>query len=78
MGEYVTVSVKVKRELLDEARRLNIDIFELIRSALENEVRRRRLMLLEEKLKTKKSILEKIDVDRVVRLIREDRGRLDK
>jgi post-segregation antitoxin (ccd killing protein) len=78
MGEYVTVSVKVKRELLDEAKRLNINVSELIRSALENEVRRRRLMLLEEKLKTKKSILEKIDVDRVVRLIREDRGRLDK
>jgi post-segregation antitoxin (ccd killing protein) len=78
MGEYVTVSVKVKRELLDEARRLNINVSELIRSALENEVRRRKLMLLEEKLKTKKSILEKIDVDRVVRLIREDRGRLDK
>jgi post-segregation antitoxin (ccd killing protein) len=78
MGEYVTVSVKVKRELLDEARRFNINVSELIRSVLENEVRRRRLMLLEEKLKTKKSILEKIDVDRVVRLIREDRGRLDK
>jgi hypothetical protein len=78
MGGYVTVSVRVRRELLDEARRLNINVSELIRSALENEVRRRRLMLLEEKLKTKKSILEKIDVDRVVRLIREDRGRLDK
>jgi post-segregation antitoxin (ccd killing protein) len=78
MGEYVTVSVKVKKELLDEARRLNINISELIRSALENEVRRHRLMLLEEKLKTKKSILEKIDVNMVVRLIREDRGRLDK
>jgi post-segregation antitoxin (ccd killing protein) len=78
MSGYVTVSVKVKRELLDEARRLNINVSELIRSVLENEVRRRRLMLLEEKLKTKKSILEKIDVDRVVRLIKEDRGRLDK
>ncbi|MCC6019558.1 MAG: type II toxin-antitoxin system CcdA family antitoxin [Candidatus Verstraetearchaeota archaeon] len=78
MGEYVTVSVRVKRELLDEARRLNINVSELIRGALENEVRRRRLMLLEEKLKAKKSILEKIDVDMVVRLIREDRGRLEK
>jgi len=78
MGGYITVSVRVKRELLDEARRLNINVSELIRSALENEVRRRRLMLLEEKLKAKKSILEKIDVDRVVRLIREDRGGLDK
>jgi post-segregation antitoxin (ccd killing protein) len=73
MGGYVTVSAKVRRELLDEARRLNINISELIRSALENEVRRRRLMLLEEKLKAKKAILEKIDVNEVVRLIREDR-----
>ncbi|MCC6018863.1 MAG: type II toxin-antitoxin system CcdA family antitoxin [Candidatus Verstraetearchaeota archaeon] len=78
MSGYVTVSVRVKRELLDEARRLNINVSELIRGALENEVRRRRLMLLEEKLKAKKSILEKIDVDMVVRLIREDRGRLEK
>jgi post-segregation antitoxin (ccd killing protein) len=73
MGGYVTVSAKVKRELLDEARRLNINVSELIRSALENEVRRRRLMLLKEKLKAKKAILEKIDVNEVVRLIREDR-----
>jgi post-segregation antitoxin (ccd killing protein) len=73
MGGYVTVSAKVKKELLDEARRLNINVSELIRSALENEVRRRRLMLLKEKLKAKKAILEKIDVNEVVRLIREDR-----
>ena len=45
---------------------------------LENEVRRRRLMLLEERLKAKKSILEKIDVDMTVRLIREGRGKLNK
>jgi antitoxin CcdA len=73
MGGYVTVSAKVKRELLDEAKRLNINVSELIRSALENEVRRRRLMLLKEKLRSKKAILEKIDVNEVVRLIREDR-----
>jgi|YelNatPaOPRAMG01_1025707.scaffolds.fasta_scaffold112761_2 post-segregation antitoxin (ccd killing protein) len=78
MGGYVTVSVRVRRELLDEARRLNINVSELIRSALENEVRRRRLMLLEEKLKAKKSILEKIDVDMTVRLIKEGGGRLNK
>jgi post-segregation antitoxin (ccd killing protein) len=70
MGGYVTVSAKVRRELLDEARRLNVNVSELIKSALENEVRKRRLMLLEEKLK---AILEKIDVNKVVRLIREDR-----
>ncbi|MGB9622422.1 MAG: type II toxin-antitoxin system CcdA family antitoxin [Candidatus Bathyarchaeia archaeon] len=73
MGRYATASAKVRRELLDEARRLNINISELIRSALEDEVRKRRLMLLEERLRAKKAILEKIDVNDVVRLIREDR-----
>lgn len=73
MGRYVTVSAKVRRELLEEARQLNINISELIRRALEEEVRRRKLMMLEERLRRKHSILAKIDVDEIVRLIREDR-----
>jgi post-segregation antitoxin (ccd killing protein) len=73
MDRYVTVSAKIKRELLDEARRLNINISELIKSTLENEVRRRRLMLIEERLKEKKEILDKINIEDIVRLIREDR-----
>ena len=73
MGGYVIVSVKVRRELLEEAKRLNINVSELIRRALEEEVRRRKLMELEERLRGKSSILAKIDVGEVVRLIREDR-----
>ncbi len=73
MSKYVTVSAKVKRELLEEARRLDINISKLIRESLEEEVRRRKLAKLEEKLKEKRDILEKIDVDEIVGLIREDR-----
>lgn len=73
MGRYVTVSAKVRRELLEEARRLDINVSELIRRALEEEVRRRRLARLEKKLREKRDILAKIDVDEIVRLIREDR-----
>ena len=73
VGRYVTVSAKVRRELLEEARRLNINVSELIRRALEEEVRRRRLLRLEERLKEKQDILAKIDVGELVRLIREDR-----
>jgi hypothetical protein len=73
MGRYVTVSVRMRRELLEEARRLNINIPELIRSTLENEVRRHRLILLEERLKGEKEILDKINIEDIVRLIREDR-----
>ncbi len=73
MGRYVTVSAKVRRELLEEARRLNINVSELIRRALEEEVRRRKLVNLEEKLKKKHNTLAKIEIDEIVRLIREDR-----
>ncbi len=73
MGRYITVSAKVRRELLEEARKLNINISEVIRRALEEEVRRRRLAMLEERLRRKSDILSKIDIDEVVRLIREDR-----
>ncbi len=73
MGRYVTVSAKVRRELLEEARRLGINVSEVLRRALEEEVRRRRLMLLEERLREMRGTLAKIDVDEVVRAIREDR-----
>jgi hypothetical protein len=73
MGRYVTVSVRIRRELLEEARRLNINISELIRSTLENEVRRHRLILLEGRLKGEKEILDKINIEDIIRLIREDR-----
>jgi antitoxin CcdA len=73
MGRYVTVSVRIRRELLEEVRRLNINISELIRSTLENEVRRHRLILLEGRLKGEKEILDKINIEDIIRLIREDR-----
>lgn len=69
----MTVSAKVRRELLEEAKRLNINVSELIRRALEDEVRRRKLAVLEERLRKKHNILAKIDIDEVARLIREDR-----
>ena len=73
MGRYIKVSTKVKRELVEEARELNINISEVMRRALGEEVSRRRLRRLEERLKKKRDILDKIDIDEMVRLIREDR-----
>jgi post-segregation antitoxin (ccd killing protein) len=73
MGRYVTVSTKARRELVEEARRLGINISEVLRRALEEEVRRRRLEYLEKKLEAISNVLEKLDVDEIVRLVREDR-----
>jgi len=72
-GRYVTVSTKVGGSLLEEARRLGINVSELLRRALEEEACRRRLMSLEESLKKMRHVLDKIDVNGVVELISEDR-----
>ena len=73
MSDYVTVSTKVRRRLKEEAERLGVKISEVLRHALEEEVRRRKLEELEEKLSEVGETLDRIDIDRVVKSIREDR-----
>jgi len=73
MSDYITVSTKVRRELKEEAERLGVRISEVLRRALEDEVRRRKLEELEEKLGEVGEALDRIDIDRVVKSIREDR-----
>jgi len=73
MSDYVTVSTKVRRRIKEEAERLGVKISEVLRRALEEEVRRRKLEELEEKLSEIGEALDRIDIDRVVKSIREDR-----
>ena len=73
MGDYITVCTKVRRELKEEAERLGVRISEVLRRALEEEVRRRKLEKLEKKLGKVGEALDRIDIDRVVKSIREDR-----
>ncbi len=73
MVEYITVSTKIRKEVKEEAERLGIKISEVLRNALEEEVRRRQLIEIEKKLNEVKDILDKISVERVVQDIREDR-----
>lgn len=73
MGKYVTVSTKVRRELKEEAERLGVKISEVLRCALEEEVRRRKLEELEKRLEKLGDALDRLDVNRIVRIIREDR-----
>lgn len=73
MSDYITVSTKVRRRLKEEAERLGVRISEVLRRALEEEVKRRKLEELEKKLGEVGEALDKIDIDRVVKSIREDR-----
>ncbi|RLE97241.1 MAG: hypothetical protein DRJ63_09425 [Thermoprotei archaeon] len=73
MSRYITVSTKVRRELKEEAEKLGINISEVLRKALEEEVKRRKLEELKKKINEINYILKKIDIDRIVKHIRETR-----
>jgi antitoxin CcdA len=73
MGRYTTVSAKVRKDIVDDARRLGVNISQVIRRAVEEEVRRQRLLKLEEELRREEKILSKIDANKIIQLIREDR-----
>ncbi|WP_292000378.1 type II toxin-antitoxin system CcdA family antitoxin [Caldivirga sp.] len=77
MSNWVTVSTKVRREVLEKARKYGVNISEFLRNALEEEVRRREYeelsILLEEASKELKKVSEKYGSDFTVKSIREDR-----
>lgn len=66
---WVTVSTKVRRELLDKAKEYGVNVSEVLRRALENEVRERER---EQARRSASLIAEKLNVSRedVIRIIR--------
>ncbi len=75
MGKYVTISVKVPKEVKEEMVRLGIKPSKLLRKAIEEEIRRRKVQELKEEIERLKPVLEKIRMEDVVKGIREDRER---
>jgi len=77
VSNWVTVSTKVRREVLEKARRYGINVSEVLRKALEEEVMRREneelIKLLKEASKELRKISEIYGDDFVVRSIRTDR-----
>jgi post-segregation antitoxin (ccd killing protein) len=71
---WVTVSTKVKKEILEKARKYNINISEVLRQALEQEIARREE---EEARKSTEKISKELRLseEEIARLIREDRER---
>jgi len=73
LSKLVTVSAKIPEELKKKMNNLNIKPSEIIKEAIENEIKRREIEELKETLEEVKPILAKLSVERVVKSIREDR-----
>ena len=75
MAKYETVSARIPQELKEKINRYNVKTSEIIRSALEEEVRKRELEELKAEVHRLKPILDRITTEEVVKSIREDRDR---
>ena len=70
------ISVRIPTELKDDLKRYGIEVSEVTRKALEEEVRRREREELRGMAEELGEFLEKIPRERIVEGIREDRGPL--
>ena len=59
---------------MEKAKRIGINIFEFLRRKLEKEVKRREVELITRRLSELREVLDAIDIERIVRHVREDRG----
>lgn len=73
MGRYITVSVKIPREVKEKLERLGIKPSELLRKAIMEEIRNREIEDLEREIENARDILSKISTEYITQSIREDR-----
>jgi len=69
----VVISAKIPKSLKEEIDRLGIKISDIVREALIEAVRKKKLERLKEKRRRLRKILEKIPDNRIVKSIRESR-----
>ena len=71
----VVISVRVPKWLKDECKKLGINVSDIMRRALEEEVRRRKEKLLKKAAGMVGEVLSKLSPKEIVELIKEDRER---
>ena len=73
MGRYVTVSVKIPVEVKEKLKKFGVKPSEILKKAIDEELRRREIEEIEDKLKELKNVLNKFSREFIVESIREDR-----
>ena len=73
MTETAILTIRVKKNLKEKAKKLKINISKTLRSALEEEIKKREEQELSKALMDIKDILQKIPDQEIVKTIRESR-----
>jgi len=75
MKTYATVSAKVSKKERDELKKLGLKPTEVIRRAVQEEIRRAKNKELMEKMRRMAPVVKKLNMDEIVSDIRKDRER---
>jgi len=75
MAKYVTISARILEEKKNEMKKYNLQPTEIIREAIDTELKRRKAEEIKQKLGTVSTELTKINLDQTAELIREERDR---
>ena len=75
MRIYTTVSAKISQEDREKLRELGLNPTEIIRKAVQEEIRKASNKALIEKMKRMRPVISKLNLDEIVSDIREDRER---
>jgi post-segregation antitoxin (ccd killing protein) len=75
LSKYTTVSTKIPQEVKEKMKELKIKPSKILRKAIEDEIRRKEAEKLKEEIERVKPVLDKVNMEDVVKGIREDRMR---
>jgi len=75
MAKYVTISARILEEKKKEMEKYDLQPTEIIREAIDNEIKRRKAQEIKQKLETVRTELAKINPDETAKLIREERDK---
>ncbi len=73
MVEITTISAKISKEMRQKLERFHIPISEVIRAALENEIRKNEEQQVASSLEHARTILKKVPKEQIADIIRSDR-----
>ncbi|MHB8361459.1 MAG: CopG family transcriptional regulator [Thermoplasmataceae archaeon] len=75
MNKFATISAKISEEDREEIKRLKLNPTEIIRKAVQEEIRRAKNAELIKKMMKVRPIISKLKIEEIISDIREDRDR---
>nr|MDO8119630.1 hypothetical protein [Candidatus Sigynarchaeota archaeon] len=73
MGDTTTISAKIPREMRQKLEQFNVPISDIIREALEHEIRKREEEKVSDNLEHARTVLKTVPNEQIVDIIRADR-----